>query len=599
MEKTATEFVKYLNTLHRCGGNNKNSTAESNHNQIFAHDILGPEDDLKEKIEYDLFHGDGKVLLTGFAGDGKTTLAQMLVEELTEGNSLNNPIEEFYIQKYNKTLVVIKDLSENRIQDNDEIVTRYLLNKQVSLLIVSNTGAVIYRMKEAYKLLKEPNKIAIENKILDGISTKNSDSYGTISLEDIKINVINLVKHDNIPTAKVILEKIVMHPAWDILDPSTDQYHPILLNIKALKQSYVRDRLFLMYQRLFEYDNRFTLRNFIEHFSYIITGNLKLEDKVNNPDEYLFYNNVFGSFESFDKKDIISNNITIIRNIRNQYFGTNISPTWKRAVWNKTDNTIYENIFEPFQPYFSYCRENGYSNGQNINRIKLYRLIYFLISPSCMNDVFLNSFLNSPGLSLWRKIQNNNNLTNTENIALFNNLRHTIKEYFAGLKLPANETGENKDKVYVTMSRRKNIRQSAQVVLGQFSWVNDTKVKIDVYKDFRGRNQFRLLRIKETSNKSFKSADFTNDDCISLLLPLPFLDFLLNANSGNLLDQNYQYFQKRLDFFKNEMIANQIDKELYERSNLLLVRLKPDRNLGDLNFELVDSNNNEKILEVH
>jgi hypothetical protein len=73
----------------------------------------------------------------------------------------------------------------------------------------------------------------------------------------------------------------------------------------------------------------------------------------------------------------------------------------------------------------------------------------------------------------------------------------------------------------------------------------------------------------------------------------------LNANSGNLLDQNYQYFQKRLDFFKNEMIANQIDKEVYERSKLLLVRLKPDRNLGDLNFELVDSKNNEKKLEVH
>lgn len=599
MEKTATEFVKYLNTFHRCGGNNKNSTAESNHNQLFAHDILGPASDLIEKIEYDLFNGDGKVLLTGFAGDGKTTLAQMLVEKLTGCKTINNPIEKFRIEKYNKTLVVIKDLSENRIQDNETIIQKYLLNKDVSLLIVSNTGAIIYRLKAAYLLLKEPNKFTIENKILDGINTNNSNSYGTIILEDITINVINLVNHDNVPTAKVILEKIVMHPVWDNLDSGVDVNHPILLNIQALKQPYVRDRLFLMYQRLFEYEHRFTLRNFIEHFSFIITGNLKLNDKVNNPDEYLFYNNVFGRFISSNNKDNSCNHITIIRVIRSQYFGIRISPVWKRNIWNKTDNTICCNIYEPFLDYFNFCRQNGYKKDQNINRIKLYRLIYFLISPNYMNDVFLNSFLNSPGLSLWRKIQSNKSLKSSENIELFNNLRHTIKEYFAGLKLPTNETGENKNKVYVTMSRKKNIRQSAQVVLGAFSWEYNSKVKIDVYKDFRGRSQFRLLRIKGTSNKLFTTNDYNEDDCNSLLLPLPFLDFLLNANSGNLLDQNYQYFHKRLDYFKNEIIANQIDNESLEKSNLLLVRLKPDRNLGDLNFEFVATNSTEKILEVH
>ena len=599
MDQNAREFVKYLNTLHRCGGNNKNSTAESNHDQLFSHDILGPEDDLIEKIESDLFQGDGKVLLTGFAGDGKTTLAQMLVEKLANGYSLKKPIEKFYIKKYKKTLVVIKDLSENRIQDNEYIIKKYFLNKQISLLIVSNTGAVIYRMKEAYNLFYAPDKIAIEKEILKGISTNNSDSYGTICLQNISINVINLVKHDNIPTAKYIINKIVSHQVWDKLDSSVNKNHPILLNIKALKQPYVIERLFLLYQRLFEYDNRFTLRNFIEHFSYIITGNLSLDDQVNNPEDYLFYNNIFGSFESFDDKNIISNNLTIIRVIRSQYFGTSISPIWKRKIWNKTDSTLLDNIFEPFQIYYRFCRENGYSNGQNINRIKLYRLIYFLISPKLMDDVFFNSFLNSPGLSLWMKIQNINELSNFDNIKLFNQLRHTIKEYFAGLKLPANETGENKNKVYVTMSRRKNIRQSAQVVLGQFIWENDTNVKIDIYEDFMGRNQFRLLRIKETSNKAFRSLDFSEKDCIILLLPLPFLDFLLNANLGNLLDQNYQYFQKRLDLFKNAMIANQIDKEINKKSNLLLVRLKPDRNLGDLNFELIDSNNNEKKLEVH
>ena len=177
MDQNARDFVKYLNTLHRCGGNNKNSTAESNHDQLFSRDILGPEDDLIEKIESDLFQGDRKVLLTGFAGDGKTTLAQMVVEKLADGYSLKKPIEEFYIKKYKKTLVVIKDLSENRIQDNEYIIKEYFLNKQISLLIVSNTGAVIYRMKEAYSLFNAPDKITIEKEILKEISKNYINKY--------------------------------------------------------------------------------------------------------------------------------------------------------------------------------------------------------------------------------------------------------------------------------------------------------------------------------------------------------------------------------------------------------------------------------------
>ncbi len=601
MTQNAIDFVNYLNTLNRCKGNNRNSTAESNFNHKYSHDILFNDEVLIQNIENDLFRNDGKVLLTGFAGDGKTTLAQLIVEKLTGIKGLNERIEEFYVDKYDKTLVVIKDLSEYSIDQNNTLISNYLLNEKYSVLIVSNTGAIIYRMREAYELLGYKNKESVERIILDGISTDDKDGYGIINLEKVKISVVNLVNHDNLPAAKGILYKIVFHKVWDEVI-NEDELNPILCNIRALRHEYVRNRLFLMYQRLFEYGSRFTLRNFVEHFSYIITGGLELTDTVINSDDYLFYNNVFGSFEK-NEKDIICNEIAVIKKIRVEYFGSNISSQWKRLIWDKSSDIILQGIYNPFKIYFEKYRNTGYKRSANTIRLKIYRLIYFLLSEEILKDnryySYFNSFLNSPGFELWSKIQGENNeLNSKETFDLFNNLRHTIKEYFSGLKLPSNELGNKKDIVYITMSRKKGIRQSAQVVLNQFSWKNQEKVKIEIYKDSRSIKQFRFLMLKDNSPKTFLSPDLNEDDLITLNLPLPFLDYLLFANAGTLFDEEFQYFQKRLDLFKNQIISNQMITKDLNSNNLLLVRLKPDRNLGDINFKLIEDNENKK-LEVY
>jgi len=601
MNQNTIDFVNYLNTLNRCNGNNRNSTAEANYNHTFAHDILYNDYKLINHIEADLFSNNGKVLLTGFAGDGKTTLAQIIVENLTGKKNLNNRIEEFFIEKYNRSLVVIKDLSEYSIEQNDELITNYLLNDNCSVLIVSNTGAIIYRMKEAYNLLKYEKKEDVEKIILEGISTDDKDGYGNIELNSLKISVVNLVNHDNLPAAKKILTKIVFHKVWDEYKNEVDT-NPVILNVKALQQEYVRNRLFLMYQRLFEYGCRFTLRNFVEHFSYIITGGLGLSDTVINPDEYLLYNNVFGSFEK-NEKDITCNDITVIKKIRSEYFGSSISSLWKRLIWDKSNDIVINSIYEPFRKYFNSYRNQGYKRESNMSRIKIYRLIYFLLSDEIINNKhytsYINSFLNSPSLELWSKIQGeSDSLNSKETFDLFNNLKHTIKEYFAALKLPTNENGNNKDIVYITMSRKKGIRQSAQVVLSQFVWKNENKVKLDIYEDSRSVKQFRLLLLKDIAYNNFSSSTFNIDDYIVLNLPLPFLDYLLFANAGTLFDDEFQYFQKRLDLFKNQIISDQMDLENKDNKQLLLVRLKPDRNLGDINFKLIEGRD-KKTLEVY
>lgn len=589
MNTGVKEFVQYLNTLHRCNGNNTNSTAESNLQHPFSNSLLVEDEQLVTKIMFDLKEGSGKVLLTGFAGDGKTTLAYTIVKNLTGKSIIDKPIQILQLNDSSRKLVVIKDLSENSLNFNDELIKDYIIDDSCSLLLVSNSGAIIHRLKKACGLFGYKNPDEVEKIILDGISENDNHGFGCIELGNLKLSVVNLVNHDNLLTARKILEKIVNHNVWDDIENINNSKHPIALNIVALRNRFVVDRLFLMYQRLFEYGHRFTLRNFVEHFSYLITGNLTLDDVPQSAEKYLFYNNIFGKFNynCLNQNSLICNDIVIIKVIREQLFGSKISSSWKRRIWNKIDISVENSLLFPFKTYYQdYLMQNTQSE-TNLNRLKLYRIVYFMLSEQKMDDIYISDFLNSPGLSLWKSIQDSNNLrSSTERTDLFNSLRHVIKEYFAGLKLPVNESDISRNKVYITMNRKNGIRQSAQVVSALLIWDLDDKVSLNIYKDFRKKNQFELLVVKGSSNKKFRDSDILFDeDCLSLKLPLPFLDYLLNTNSGTLKETSYLYFEKRLDFFKRDIIKN-LNRTNADNNDLLLVRLKPDRNLGDIKFVL-------------
>jgi hypothetical protein len=78
-------FIEYLNSLHRCSGANENATAEANLQSEFYADLLVENSELIDSIGNDL-KSHGKVLLTGFAGDGKTVLAERVIEKKTGKN---------------------------------------------------------------------------------------------------------------------------------------------------------------------------------------------------------------------------------------------------------------------------------------------------------------------------------------------------------------------------------------------------------------------------------------------------------------------------------------------------------------------------------
>ncbi len=581
------EFVSYLNTLHRCNGNNENATAEANIKTEFANDIIVEDEKLIALILKKLSVNNGKVLLTGFAGDGKTTLAQIVVSKLVPEGNISEPIMRYESTTFGRSLVVIKDLSETAIDESRDLISTYLLDPNCSLLLVSNTGTVLDRLKENSSIFSM-NSHDVESEVLQGISGNMQTGIGEICLGSTKIGVINLVRHDNLKTARKVLDKIVTHPSWDLVDDEFKE-SAIYRNVLALRSQEVQDRLFLMYNRLYEYGERLTMRFLVEHFVFIITGNQK--DQYSNR---LFFDNIFG------EGDKNANTLTAISLINRQHFGSNIPSKWKRRIWINTQNSSILNIYPGFDSEYLQTLNNGkYMDVKGMAaRLRAYRILYFLSPEPEVDESFLCSFLNSPGLSIWTKIQKNIPLDSRFQSQLVNRIRHVVKEYFSGVKLPENDT-EGSNDIYITMSRQSSdIRQSAQAVIARFKWEWRNTIDLQIKEDSRGNKQLFLIKARKGASLRNPEA-IPEGSYIPLPLPLPFLDYLLKRHMGNIARTEFQNYQKRLDTFKIAILQDEKKDGSFENNDsILLVRLNSKRMLKDITFRLSPKDENSKKLEV-
>ena len=224
------------------------------------------------------------------------------------------------------------------------------------------------------------------------------------------------------------------------------------------------------------------------------------------------------------------------------HFGYNINSDWKRRIWLGAGNDKY--ILKFSDKWISDLYENIVESSNRTipayeSRLNLIRMIYFLNSSEADTwPEFECSFLNSPGFKYFKKIQDEKSLKIKEKSFISRKVRHVVKEYFLGMKLPESED-DNKDKidVYIAMSRNiSSIKQTAQIILNKFSWSSNS---LGIFSDCRGLNQFI----------------FNFSDGIKLEIPLPFLDYLLNCHLGVMDDPAFSSYRKRLDNLKDQILS--------------------------------------------
>lgn len=588
-------FVSYLNSLQRSGGGNENSLAESQ--ACNAHfPSIHVEHPLAEIIYKELSDDNGThVILTGHAGDGKSTLALEVYKRLRKlptDQPLPAPPEP---RENVGSISIIKDLSERNKKDDDDFIAE-LKGKQTRFLMVSNTGTLLDLVKHHPGEFGN-DAITLESNVLDAIGQDSGEAY--LELDEIKFRVFNLARMDNIALARNIFEKMIAPERWETCSgcPLSDTC-PVHANVDLIQSNKVRvlDRIFLAYRRMYEYGTRLTMRQFTEHLAYMITAGLDEQDiealhQQNPPpliSEYLFYNRFFG--DNGSEKDADALEMKAVEEILEQGFGERPSPGWERKLWLHTRQSEFQLGVDIMKTEFVKLRNHG-ARTTTIEEItpdqareQVRRLLYFLYDfPEDKRD-YLSRYLNSPTLLDWICWQKPNvKLRSNERSTLEQKIYHVLQEHFTGVRLPEGSTQGDR-RLYVTLSRRRSeVRQSAQVVLAQVDWSSSTALKLIPQASVSGETRQDLILCGKGQISK-----------INLPLMLPFLDYVMMRHFGELGEVLEASYLERLDQFKAQVHkAAMLDDE---DDRIMLVRLKTDHTFRRQHFEV--NNNRLEVTDV-
>lgn len=302
-------FVDYLNSMNNASSNTVAALAESQ--------VLTP---FYEKIQIerrlgtyiaDLIRSDEKVtiVLTGHAGDGKTSILVQVLREL-ELLEPNVPLkEEEYFSNGTTNLYAVKDMSELPEAKQIEFCKKALDAPQnnMSSIVISNTGPLLKCLEEIKKNqceqegaeFTETEKTELQNLLLNQL---DSNENKVISVGSYKFLMINIARVDNVNFAEKILDKLLSDELWEpcLSCPKREKCH-ICFNVSQVKKYKERVCSFInaFYRNLYENDKRMTIRQMVSQISFSITGNrycrnIKVHDKDIMKFKYLFSNLFFG-----------------------------------------------------------------------------------------------------------------------------------------------------------------------------------------------------------------------------------------------------------------------------------------------------------------
>jgi hypothetical protein len=587
-------FVSYLNTLHPLNANNENALAEYQTCNSAFHQIY-VRHPLVDKIISDFKENQANVIiLTGHAGDGKSTIAANVYKHLiskSDEQPLESPLKKKEKLNLNDgiPLLIIKDLSEWTKEEKIDLFEKFFAEK-IKCLLVTNTGTLLEAFCDFYEYKKWGTRADIEPKVLALIDKETNQD----NIEEAVFKFYNLALYDNLPLAKQIFEKMLDSKKWTICQSQRCRDHcPIYKNIQLLKNNngLAVHRIFLAYRKIYEYGGRLTIRQLTSHLAYLLTSGLEypeieiMAQKANTEhiSRFLFYNRFFGDDGcSFDQTTIM---MPVFKIIREHSFGEKLCPVVEREMWFLSHRDDFEIGVKDFEYEFSKIRKIGAKSVSDSKlmpekaRQQVRRALFFLkeFEEEKINESFLSNFLGSQAILSWKQWQESkDSLDPIEEKKLMQKIFHVLQEQFTGTRLP--ETGEIGDYLYITLNRKnQNLRQSAQVVVAQINFNKEFSLALTTKGKIYQKKELTLIGKKGMSG-------------ISLSLDLPFLDYIFSREKGEVGETLKTSFADRLERFKSRLI--EVGKEDND-GKMLLVRLMTDNCFVCHRYSVID-----KYLEV-
>jgi hypothetical protein len=281
--------------------------------------------------------------------------------------------------------------------------------------------------------------------------------------------------------------------------------------------------------------------------------------------EFMFFNRFFG--DNGREIDQPALQLRAVRVVREQGFGVQSCPTWERKLWLTNRDATFQlravNSPDDFQLLQSVGAglqsDDLVTSAQAREQIR--RAVFFLHTFDRPSDgSFLKVFLKSImvlDFARWQK-QQNEILSLQETASLHRRILHVLQEQFTGVRLPEGTPSDRH--LFVTLSRRSHdVRQSAQVVLARYP---EDQFRVHLVTESNGAAGIRRELVLEGSGRS---------GGLLLHLSLPFLDYVMMRNQGEVGKDLQASFVDRLERFKGQLIR---DAASSNTDDIMLVRLR-------------------------
>ena len=543
-------FVHYLNTLHNATAEDENSLAESQARNPFFGSIhiplLQTDYIFKELTSKD----GGHVILTGHAGDGKSTIGLELFKK-AQHLDFDAPLDQA-LQDHEKivtdqgTIHIIKDMSELGVKERSEMLAQAIDPDKSGehWLIISNTGTMLSTFHEIAKD-KDVHWAKIENDLLKGLGRHDPH---TLALFDTNFTLINLAQTDNIDTAMQVFDSILKHQKWEQCQ-ACDLFTscPVQQNVSLLKENpLTRKRISMVYRRLKGYGVRLTMRQIIGHLAYSLTGGLDCKDihghavsaAPPHPSDNLFSNRFFGHKGShFDAQ---AGRLTAIQHIQTLEMGSKPFLSFDRDLWNETGDLHLTLADDGLKTMVQQLRQN-LRRDNNSRRIRQsIRRLYYLFAEFGERESTLPFFLDSQVLLSVQKWLASGGPGPKEKADLLRQILHVLQEEFTGLQLGANIRLSH---LYITLRRRQEgYRQSVQLLLAQIPLASFILEWRQINTEFPPFNHSLVLKEQVSGAE--------------MVLDIPFLDFVLMRDMGEVGQRLNPGYKDRLEKLKSDLLRS-------------------------------------------
>ncbi|MGM9929323.1 MAG: hypothetical protein ACI35P_15375 [Bacillus sp. (in: firmicutes)] len=500
MSEVVNPYVRYLNGLHNYNAQNPNAYGEKNvESPYYAKTMV--EMDVCEHIIKSLTGTAPHILvLTGHAGDGKTSLMYQVLSKLGITPDFSTPIKEVTLSS-GRVCCCIKDFSE--LSDNkkfemmQKIVTYPEQGKHV--FMVANTGPLINTFGKLFDSAEQA-----ESAKMQLIGAMDGNKGEVTDIASYPFLVINVAAIDNTAFPVKYLSNVISDELWEGCEScSKREYCHICQNQKLIKAN--RDRVFDFLSKYYiwetEYGHRLTIRSMTEQLAYMLTGGIECDDVIPiDLHKMLFFNLFFGYVGTIQNTQ--AQNVLAVKLAHDNYFANKRLRADEELIIRRSYDTLFSE--EVVSIIHQAEKRSMFLKGWPE---ELRRIYFFLnIVPDKIwrrdtEDIFSKQYVT------YLDVRNGSSKPTKNQKTL---IIDALRMMYLGTVI------SNSNTIPITLSKESGVAQSVQLVVGELN-VNDIEVISKPDSVMNAGKKNLILRIQKHEE---------------ILLSLPMIDYFEELRNG-------------------------------------------------------------------